>query len=365
MKIAHVITSFSLGGAEQVAEDISIALRPHGVRCDIIALLRPTPDMRDFSTAMKARLEAAGVAIHELSGWNRRVGMLAQIPALRRLLLREPFDLVHAHVDHAELAVSLVRRTMTMRCARTVHNTVFWPGHPVLAQISERGFKNDLVIAVSGDAMEAHKNMRRATGLPLTPHRQVIRNGVPLRTPEHALHGPARLAYFGRSTPQKGLDILLTAIARLPADLPEFRFDIYSDIDASSPQTRDAARREGVRLHPPAADARRRMGDYDAIVMPSRFEGIGLVALEAFTAGTPVLATRAPGLVNALPDEWPWSVPPGDAPALSARIADAIRAPETLRALRERAAEHGRGFDIANTAQEYLDAYRGYLALSV
>ena len=50
------------------------------------------------------------------------------------------------------------------------------------------------------------------------------------------------------------------------------------------------------------ADARTLIEGYDAVVIPSRSESFGLVALEAYAAGVPVIASDIPGLNEVVED---------------------------------------------------------------
>src|SRR4030095_9964433 len=73
-------------------------------------------------------------------------------------------------------------------------------------------------------------------------------------------------------------------------------------------------------IAPPAADLRARLRSFDAIVIPSRFEGMSLLAVEAICESVPVLATDAPGLNEAVPVWYPGRCRPGDPAALAAMI---------------------------------------------
>jgi glycosyltransferase involved in cell wall biosynthesis len=68
-------------------------------------------------------------------------------------------------------------------------------------------------------------------------------------------------------------------------------------------------------------DAREIIGAADAVVIPSRVEGLPLVALEALAAGTPIVATDVRGLRELLTDgETALLVPPGSAQPLAAAL---------------------------------------------
>ena len=64
----------------------------------------------------------------------------------------------------------------------------------------------------------------------------------------------------------------------------------------------------------------------DALVIPSRYEGVPLVMLQAMYFGRPVLASAVDGMADTLPPHWLF--PSGDAPALAARMVQASRLTE-------------------------------------
>ncbi len=129
-----------------------------------------------------------------------------------------------------------------------------------------------------------------------------VRNGLDtgLFSPDAAIDkDPTQLLCVGRSTdPNKGIATLVKALARLPQDV---RLTLVDD-DSPDNQVRAWAREAGVldRLHLTG-----RVGTTELItlyrraavvVVPSRYEGFGLPAVEAMACGTPVVATRAGAL---------------------------------------------------------------------
>ena len=73
----------------------------------------------------------------------------------------------------------------------------------------------------------------------------------------------------------------------------------------------------------------------DALVIPSRYEGVPLVMLEAMYFGRPVIASAVDGMADTLPPQWLF--PTGDAVALAARMVETSRTrePELLDAHKE------------------------------
>lgn len=105
-----------------------------------------------------------------------------------------------------------------------------------------------------------------------------------------------RLVHVGRHVRQKGLDVLLAALARLPKDA-----EVVVDQYGAGPlgeSLRNEARERGVdariRWHGLSKDVSGALQAADAFVLPSRHEGLALVYLEALAAGLPVIASDLP-----------------------------------------------------------------------
>jgi glycosyltransferase involved in cell wall biosynthesis len=122
---------------------------------------------------------------------------------------------------------------------------------------------------------------------PLDPY---LALAPPLPVPE----SPLRLLAYGRLTPQKGFDLLIRALARLPHR--PLRLDLAGD----GPQRQELevlARQDSrIRCLGPRQDIPELLAGSDAVVIPSRWEPWGNVCLEARAAARPVLVTPVDGL---------------------------------------------------------------------
>jgi glycosyltransferase involved in cell wall biosynthesis len=125
--------------------------------------------------------------------------------------------------------------------------------------------------------------------------------------------------------PRKGLDVLVAAMAELGADAPTLV--VVGQPGWGGVDLRTLAAGAGLpadrlvvtgRLADP--DLAALLQEASALVMPSRAEGFGLPVAEAMAAGTPVICTDAPALVEVAGDAG-LVVPRGDAEALAAAIA--------------------------------------------
>jgi glycogen(starch) synthase len=194
----------------------------------------------------------------------------------------------------------------------------------------------------------------------------LIPNGVPIPpapVPPVA-DGPARLLCLGRLAEQKGFDRALRAFARLVDRHPDARLVFAGDgpqrgeLQASAAELDVAERVDFLGAVDHAAVASL-LESATVVVMPSRFEGLPLVALEAAARARPVVGTDAPGLSLAVHDGITGSLVAGDD---DAALADAI---EGLVTDRDRARAFGAAaralveadFSLSGCVDRYVSLY--------
>lgn len=105
---------------------------------------------------------------------------------------------------------------------------------------------------------------------------------------------PIRLAAYGRYCPQKGFDILINAMQAIAPNVASLTLAGYGPDEAAL--KRMAAGLPHVTVGAAVTDIRSFLADCDAVIVPSRWEAFGLVALEARAAGRPVIASDVDGL---------------------------------------------------------------------
>jgi glycosyltransferase involved in cell wall biosynthesis len=172
----------------------------------------------------------------------------------------------------------------------------------------------------------------------LDGHVSVIRNGVD--PGEFAEVEPERrpapyLVAVGRLSPQKGFDVLLDALAKLPHAIPLVIAGDGPDREALAAQVSRLGLRSRVEFlgDVPRERVKRLLRGAAAVVMPSRFEGNPLIALEAMQAGAALVASAIPGLPEELQDGVTGLlVPPEEPGALAGAIGRLVAdPPEALR----------------------------------
>ncbi|WFG44917.1 glycosyltransferase [Pseudonocardia alni] len=142
--------------------------------------------------------------------------------------------------------------------------------------------------------------------------------------------GVFRFVTVARLTRQKGQDRLLDALAVARPDLPQFRLTLVGTGDMEAELQEQCSRLgldDVVAFTGRVSDPSPHLHEADCFVLPSRWEGFGLVLVEALQFGLPLLATDCefgpadviddPAIGNLVPD--------GDVAALSAALVAAAR----------------------------------------
>lgn len=234
-----------------------------------------------------------------------------------------PFDIVHAHDWLAANAMIWIKQGRARKTVLTVHSTeygrcgnCFYAGRCARIRFQERAgtYWADRVIAVSRSLKHEIMWMYQVPEWKVTP----IYNGVNLHHFEGWLDpGEVKARYgigpmdpvalfVGRMVHQKGPDLLMEAIPGLLRHYPSAKFIFAGDGELRRP-LEHRAWQLGV------GHATRFLGfknghelpelykTCDALCVPSRNEPFGIVVLEAWSAGKPVVAT-----VNGGPNEYVW-----------------------------------------------------------
>jgi glycogen synthase len=220
--------------------------------------------------------------------------------------------------------------------------------------------------AVTGCSQFVLHDAEERFGLP--PEKaQVVFNGVELAEvePEPVSVPFARFVLgLGRVVRKKGFDLLLEAFCGVRQRFPDVGLVIAGDGPERS-HLEEHARRLGLEagVHLPGALDRRQvawaMATADAFVMPSRVEPFGIVALEAWRAGCPLVVSSVGGAPEVVRDGVDGLVrDPLDTRALGAAIAGLLADGELRRTLAANGLARVKQFDWAVIVERYLEVYR-------
>jgi glycosyltransferase involved in cell wall biosynthesis len=178
--------------------------------------------------------------------------------------------------------------------------------------------------------------------------------------------GRPRILFVGRLAPQKGVRTLVAAAGLL--EDPSVQVLLVGDGPERPALEREAERIGlGDRLHFLGFVAHDRLpavlAHADLLVLPSLYEELGTVLLEAMQAGLPIVASKTGGIPDVIEDGVNGMlVPPGE-PELLARAIDRLLADRGLAyRLGEGAQERGKDYDWEVLAERVLAVYRGVTA---
>jgi glycosyltransferase involved in cell wall biosynthesis len=141
--------------------------------------------------------------------------------------------------------------------------------------------------------------------------------------PRAVPEGPLRLVAIGRFVEQKGLMVLIHALADAVRDVPDIHVSLVGDGEMRADLEAAIAAHglsENVTLTGWLSEAgvRDELANAHALVIPSFAEGLPMVVMEAMASGRPVLATYVAGTPElVVPEETGWMVPAGDVQALA------------------------------------------------
>lgn len=279
------------------------------------------------------------------------------VPALRRLIRQERYDIVHFHTKRAHaLSLWLPRGEPRPKYIVTRRMDYPEPKNYYTRYLYNR--RVDGVVAISRSVLdclsEAGVNGRSIrliySGIDPQPFRE-------LPSDEQRANDSAVIAMLAVLEERKGHRFLLDG-ARVLKD--RGRRIRYVFAGAGSQKThlqrmvQTLGLQEEVSFVGFVKDVPKFLSSIDVLVLPSLYEGLGVAALEGMAAGKPVIATRVGGLAESVVDgETGFLVPPRDGVALADAIERLVADPSMARAMgRKGAARVLSNFTIEQMASQ-------------
>lgn len=328
-RIVHVMAPGRFGGAERVVLGGAAAQQRAGASVLLLVLHEqraPEHGRRFLRLAREAHLETSVVDVRGRMD-------LRTLQSLEETLCDFAPSVIHAH-GYKAVAYTAWARTRSSLWVATHHGDTGADLNVSVLEMLGRCFYRamDGVFAVSAPLAQMLDRYVPASRLHVTPN---FVSFDPL-APQVRRPGKARALFLGRLSHEKGVDVLLEALATSwPQALEVVTIAgdgaLRSELEALSLRLGLGAR---VRFVGFCDDVPGLLERHDLLVMPSRREGMPMALLEALGAGLPVVASDVGSLGDFARDGAPVLLtPPDDASALAACLQEALEQLDALGSL--------------------------------
>jgi glycosyltransferase involved in cell wall biosynthesis len=373
-KVLMVAEATGGGSGRHVAE-LAEGLLKAGCRVHLLySDLRAEQAFRDAIGSLNG-LRAQQIPMRREPHWSD----MAFLWQIRRYMNKiGGFDIVHAHSSKAGVLARLAAfgtgavKIYTPHAMRTMDPAL----HPAVREFYravEVGLARtscEAVIAVS----EYERQHVVAQGVPAAKTHMVI-NGIPpvrlndrpaIRAALGIVPDEVAIGFIGRLVPQKAPGRFVAAVAAVARHHPRVRGILVGSgplRDSVHKAARDAGIFERIvwvtdRQGPHVLPA------FDMLLMPSLYEGMPYVLLEALAVGVPVVATDVGGVAEAIEDRVTgFVVPQQDAAALLEKVQLLVEHADLRQAMAEASLRKSGEMSVEHMVEQTLQVYRAALRL--
>lgn len=293
IRVIHVIPFPDGGGAEKLVRELVDKLPGYGVGSYAIY----------FQNPRGASLTEKEVCLGLSS--IRSVKALSLLPdAIRSLSLKKQITIVHSHTTIPFFYIGLLSNSMCYYKVFTEHNTYNRRRSSRFFRLLERFFYSRYckVFCISRPTKESLTNWLSVVDR--DDRFSVIQNGSRMldfysRSPPKGRG--VRVISVGSLSHQKGFDIALEAVYKVRDSIDSYTIVGYGpEENKLIKMVEKLGLQDVVRLVGYQDNVEPFFQEADLGLIPSRWEGFGLVSIEALSTGLPLVATDAPGLADVL-----------------------------------------------------------------
>lgn len=304
-----------------------------------------------------------------------RIDTASAFAGCYRQIRRWRADIINTHNEFADIVGVALRLTgAAPLLVRTGHTELEWTFQPRLGRLMHMlyPFICTQEMAVS-QAIVKLLDQRWSARL-AQAHAQYAHNGVDAEVVQAQRTGKDMRAAFGigadtplfgtvaRISPQKGLPYLVQAMQHVRNMLPNAQLLIVGKgekTDELRAQIAELGLDDAITLLGARTDVIDIVDSLDVFVLPSLWEGLPTVVLEAMLVGTPVVATDVPGTRDLVLDgQTGLLVPPRDPHALAQAMLQHYVKGQCAHAMARAAEVHAEQFAMRHTVKRYAKLYR-------
>ena len=313
--VLHIITTIKRGGAENqllilVKEQVRSGIEVH------IAYLKDEPELL-------GEFESAGAKVHHSIA---NVQPYKQPLRLRKLLKNE-IPIVHAHLPRAELVALLCPSRFKLITSR--HNAEpFFPNAPKCVSnfLSKLvGMRAHAIIAISSavrDFLIERGEIKNTTKIKVVLYGYIRNSGPSTKIDNHSKI-MTEIGTVSRLTNQKDIPTMLKAFGKYLEIIPNAKLSIVGSGHLEQSLNIMAAQmfpNKAVTFLGRSDKIYDFMSSLDVFILTSKYEGFGMVLLEAMDAGIPIVASRNSAIPEVLGADFLGLCRTGDSAEFSMKI---------------------------------------------
>ena len=291
MKIAHVVESMEMGGAETLVSQMCHLQREQGHNPCVYALTS--------LGVLGERLRADGFEVRHNVGRQFQDSMRSFL----RIFKESPHDVVHAHNVRPTYYAAMAAKIARVPSVVSTRHSLVAPPHRMVAEL-KYAYAARFCNWVVGICDATSNNVRKLHTVPSKRITRVYNGTVPLRRAERdkwPVKSGFTLVFVGRLEPVKNHTLLLNGFSQALASMPGLRLWMVGD-GSERPMLEKLAATLGiteqVTFWGQQMDVAPFFSAADAFIMSSSSEGLPISLLQAFSAGLPSIVTDVGGMAE-------------------------------------------------------------------
>lgn len=353
MKIAQVIPSFELAGAETMCANLSIELQKKGHNVVAISLY-------DCNTSIVERITQNGVKFISL-GKKKGIDFRFVIKFAKILLNFKP-DVIHSHLYATKYALFLAFLFRIKRRVFTIHNEAHKDGTKV-----DHFFNNFFVkighaipVTLSNDLVESACKIygNRLRTMP------VVFNGVPLNSCKPKVFYEKKAIHFlhiGRFSAAKNHESIIQAFVCAQKKCSDIQLDLYGEGPLMKPMkelVKQLHASDFIHFCGLTSDIYSVMYKADVFLLPSLWEGVPMTLIEAMGTGLPIISSHVGGVPNLLQHDVEALLVEPEKESIEEAIVSLYDNVEKRKIMGRNALTKSKEFDSTSMASNYENVYR-------
>ena len=364
LKIAHVINSFSEGGAERLLVETLISYNNLGIKASAIYFKK-----YKGNTLLSYFEDLEHITLEPSINKN----FYSPIHIIHLLKLLKNYDVVHVHLFPALYWVFFAHTLLTGKkplLIFTEHNSTNKRRNKLLLNFIDRMVygRYKKIVAVSDRSkvtLVDHlgpKFESRIKTIPNGINLEKIQNASPYSKTELGFkESDILLIQISRFRAPKDQNTIIQSLKLLPNHIKLLLVGTGEMLEVSMNLTSELDLNDRVRFLSTRDDVPKLLKSVDIVILSSKYEGLSLSSIEGMASGKPFIASDAPGL-NEVVKDYGLLFPIGDSHKLASLIIKLVENNEFKDEVVEKCLLRAKNYDIRTMIDSYLEVYQNTIS---